>query len=346
MNKVSKLAIAGVGLIGKQHVKAIAQCENVELSAIVDPSEVAKEYANKISVPYYSSLDEMFAIFKPDGIILATPNQLHVQNGMDCLKHNCPMIIEKPLATSSKEAQILIDTAKQKNIPILVGHHRRYNSIIKKAKEIIANKELGEIRAVHVNCWLYKPEDYFDEAPWRKEEGAGPISVNLAHDIDLIQYFCGDIQSVQAQSVLSTRGYKNEDVAVIILRFKNNTLGTITLSDTIVSPWSWELTSNENPVYPTNNESCYLIGGTKGSLSVPDLRLWQNKGKPSWWSAMSATVTPRESSFPLVNQIMHFVDVIHKKAEPLVSGETGFKTLQVIEAIQESAKTNQLVKLP
>ena len=71
-------------------------------------------------------------------------------------------------------------------------------------------------------CWFYKPDHYFNSAPWRKQKGAGPIYVNLIHDIDLLRYFCGDVRSVFAYGVPSKRGYENEDVASILLKFEND----------------------------------------------------------------------------------------------------------------------------
>ena len=93
--------------------------------------------------------------------------------------------------------------------------------------------------------------------------------MNLAHDIDLLRHLCGEIDFVQAQTVKSIRGFENEDVAGALLRFRNGAIGTISVSDSIVSPWSWEMTSKENPVYPPTSESCYFIGGSHGSLSIP-----------------------------------------------------------------------------
>jgi len=345
MSDKIKLAVAGAGLIGKRHIDSILNGNNTSVCAIVDPSKAAKEYASDLEIPYYTSLEEMFKNIQPDGVIIATPNKLHVENGFVCLENNCAMLIEKPIATSSKEAQPLVDAAKEKKIPILVGHHRRHNPLMKKAKQLIDEEKLGNIRAIQATCWLYKPDDYFEEAPWRKLEGAGPISVNLAHDIDLIRYLCGDVESVQTQTTKSIRGYANEDVAAILLRFKNGIVGTVTVSDMIVSPWSWELTAGENSAYPATNESCYLVGGSEGSLSLPDLRLWRFDGEKSWWNPISSTHTPRENSDPLINQINHFAKVIKQEESALVSGLEGLKTLAVIEAIEISSKNQEIVYL-
>ena len=256
-----------------------------------------------------------------------------------------PVLVEKPIATTAEDARSLVNAAEQAGVPILVGHHRRHNPLILKAHEMIGEGLIGEVRAVHASCWFYKPDPYFEEAPWRQRIGAGPISVNLVHDVDLIRHLCGEIVTVQAQATPSARGFENEDVAAAVLRFENGAVGTITVSDSIVAPWSWEMTSGEYPVYPATQESCYQIGGSHGALSLPDLTLWTHPGARDWWSPISATTAPREASDPLVNQIAHFAEVIAGRAEPLVSGREGLKTLQVVEAIQVSAATSTLVSV-
>ena len=91
---------------------------------------------------------------------------------------------------------------------------------------------------------FYKPDHYFEVAPWRKCKGAGPVSVNLVHDIDLLRYFCGEVRTVQAVLSPSIRGFENEDLAATILTFESGALATISvLGQYLSAPWSWELTS-------------------------------------------------------------------------------------------------------
>ena len=115
-------------------------------------------------------------------------------------------------------------------------------------------------------CWLYKHKNYFKEK-WRTKKGGGPLGINLVHDIDLICYLLGPVNSVQALTSNSVRKYKVEDTAVVNLVFKSGALCTLNVSDTIVAPWSYELTAGENPAYPITNQSSYYIGGTKGSFN-------------------------------------------------------------------------------
>ena len=338
VNTSTRLAIVGIGLVGKRHADAINQLSQTSLSAIVDPNLEGKNYAVSHNIPWYETLSDMLANEMPDGVILATPTPLHVEQGLECIKKGLPVLIEKPLANSAFEAKELVGLSEELGVPLVVGHHRRHNPLIQKASEVIKSGQIGKIRAVHMQCWFYKPDHYFDVAPWRKLKGAGPISVNLVHDVDLMRHLCGEIVSVQAEATPSTRGFENEDVAAAVLRFESGAIGTITVSDSISSPWSWEMTSQEYPIYPSTSESSYYIGGTLGSLSVPDLMLWTHQEKPDWWTPISGETLSRQVSDPLINQISHFANVIAGNEEPLVSGREGLRTLQVIEAIQIAAE--------
>ena len=226
-----------------------------------------------------------------------------------------------------------------------MGHHRRHNPIIRAAKKIVAAGEIGDVRSFHANCWLFKPDEYFEESVWRTKKGAGPVSVNLVHDIDLLRYICGEVVSVQAQTIKSRRGHENEDVASVLLRFDTDIVGTISVSDTIVSPWSWELTAKENPAYPPTSESCYLFGGDHGSLSVPDLTIWKNKDKRGWWEPIESSKHSIITTDPLMNQIDHFCSVIKGNKAPLVSAEEGLQNLKVLEGIYESAESGETFKI-
>ncbi len=346
MSENIRIAIAGIGLVGRRHADAINRLPGVSLCAIVDPDEAGRNFAQDRNLPYLETLEDLFVEQSPDGVILATPTKLHIDQGLICIGHGCPVLVEKPLGTTSSDSVKLVRAAEEVGVGLLVGHHRRYNPLIRKAKDVIAKGEIGKIRAVHVNTWFYKPDKYFEDAPWRKKIGAGPISVNLVHDIDLIRYLCGEINTVQGQSTPSERGFENEDVAAAVLNFRNGAIGTITVSDSIVSPWSWELTSREYPIYPPTNESSILIGGSHGSLSLPELRLWTHKDcLRDWWTPISATTLTRETSDPLVNQVSHFADVIRGVASPLVSGREGLRTLQVIEAIQKACINGNIVSV-
>ena len=331
------IGIVGFGLVGKRHASALEKTNGLLLKDVIehDPTSLQSS-EKKLNFITHNDLDEYLNSSKPDGLIIATPTVLHIDQAMKCIEKKIPLLIEKPISVHAKDAITLIKRSKELDVPLLIGQHRRHNQIIKTTKKILDEGVLGEIRSIQATCWFYKPDHYFDAAPWRKLKGAGPIYVNLIHDVDLLRYFCGEVKTVYANAIRSTRGYDNEDVASAVLTFKNDIIANVSVSDSISSPWSWETTSNEHPVYPNTNNSCYLIGGAEGSLSLPDLKLWKHEKKPDWWTPLITEKYDFQNIDPLITQLENFRDVILGITEPLVSGLEGVRSLQVIEAIQSS----------
>lgn len=342
-NKV-RLAVLGAGLIGRRHIQHVLAEPMAELSAIVDPSDLGKALAAECGVGWAASLQHLLEVQRPDGLVVATPNQVHVQNGLEAIAAGLPALIEKPIADDVQSATRLVEAAAAAKVPLLVGHHRRHNPMIQKAKEMLDDGALGTVLAAHAMFWLFKPDDYF-EIDWRRQVGAGPVLLNLIHDVDNLRYLLGNVVSVQARESNAVRGHAVEETSVILLEFASGALATCSVSDSVVGPWSWEHTTGENPIYPREPQFCYLIGGTHGSLSIPGLELWQNPDKRSWWEPFSKTRGQFEDHDPLALQIRHFCRVIRGEEQPIVSGREGLETLKVIMAVKRAAETGKLVRL-
>ena len=345
MSRPTRIAVIGFGLIGRRHAEVIRRSPDLTLAAIVDPSDVGHAAAQALGVPVFRSLEDMLDAVRPDGVVLATPTPLHLQQGLACVEAGCPVLIEKPITVTAADARTLTNSAAAAGIPLLVGHHRRHNGMVQAAKAALVDGAIGDIRAVQATCWFYKPDYYFEVAPWRTQKGAGPISVNLVHDVDLLRHFCGDVKTVQAIAVPSQRGFENEDLATAVLRFDSGAIATISVSDSIVAPWSWELTARENPAYPATSESCYLIGGSSGGMSLPDLRVWRHDQDPDWWTPISARNLTCAMDDPLAVQMTHFANVIAGREQPLVSGSEGLKSLEVVEAVALSSATGREIEI-
>jgi len=340
-----RLAVAGAGLIGRAHIERVVADDVTELSAIVDPGPTGSELADKYEVPLHDSLTELFETDVPDGVILATPNQLHVAGALECIAAGVPVLVEKPLADSIEGGQRIVDAGQRAGVPVLTGHHRQHSPIMAKVKEIIRGGRLGTVVAIVGTAMFYKPDDYFDDnGGWRRKPGGGPMLLNLIHEVNQIESLLGDIVSVQATSSNATRGLPVEDTAAMIFQFESGALGTFLLSDTAGSARSWEHTSQENKEYPTyGDEDSYHIAGTKGSLSIPTMRLKTYRGPSSWWVPFEVSTEVVDRSDPLVNQIAHFAAVIRGEATPVVSGEAGLRSLRVVNAVREAARTGQRV---
>ena len=343
----SRIAVAGAGLIGLAHIRLAQASPTCRLAAIVDPSPAAVQVAAAADVPLYPSLGAMLAKERPDGVILATPNQLHVPQALECLAAAVPVLIEKPIATSVAEGEHLLANMDGK-AKVLVGHHRAHSPIMRKAKEVVDSGVLGRLVAVMGSATFFKPDQYFAEGPWRREPCGGPILINMIHEVHNLQMLCGEIVAVQAIASHAVRGFPVEDTVAISLRFASGALGTFMLSDTAACPRSWEQTSRENKAYPSYaDEDCYVIAGTNGSLSVPTMRI-KKYGRPedrSWWKPFDASVVPMERDDPLKLQLEHFGGVIRGEAEPLVSARDGLANLRVTEAIVAAAKSQRIVEL-
>jgi predicted dehydrogenase len=299
-------------------------------------------------VALYASLGELFAKDRPDGVVLATPNRLHVPQALECIAAGVPMLLEKPIAPTLAEAQRLVDAADRASAKILIGHHRAYSPIMAKARAMLASGVLGKLVAVMGSATFLKPDHYFTDAPWRREPGGGPILLNMIHEVHNLRMLCGEIVAVQAFASHATRGFAVEDTAAINLRFANGALGSFMLSDTAACARSWEQTSQENKAYPSyDDEDCYVIAGTNGSLSVPTMRLktYPRPEDRSWWKPFEVGVIDVVRDDPLKHQLEHFGAVVRGEARPRVSARDGLANLRVTEAIAAAARTGSTIEL-
>ena len=342
-----RIAVAGAGMIGERHIEEIDSSDVAELASIVNPGPDAQEVAEKHGVPLYPSLTELFARDKPDGIILATPNRMHVPGGLECVAAGVPVIVEKPIGDNVTSATRLVEAGEKAGVPVLTGHHRNYSPIMAKAREIVESGVLGTLVGVSGSALFYKPDDYFDVGGgWRRAPGGGPILLNLTHEVNSLLSLIGDIDTVIALTSNATRGFPVEDTAAIVFRFANGALGTFLLSDTAGSARSWEQTSLENASFSSyDDEDAYHIAGTQGSLSVPTMRLKIFEGARSWWEPFATSTESVKRSDPLANQVTHFADVIRGDATPICTGRDGLKTMQVVDAVVESARTGKPVDI-
>jgi predicted dehydrogenase len=342
MSAQMRIAVAGAGLIGRRHIELIDASPDCVLAGVADPSPAAKNSARARSTPCYGDHRTLLEQEKPDGLIIASPNTLHLQIALDCIAAKTPALIEKPVTDTVAAAQRLCTASKRAGVPMLVGHHRRHNPIIKTAREAVLGGKLGQLTAVTAFWLLRKPDDYF-ETTWRREVGGGPLLINLIHDIDNLRFICGEIVEVQALTSNKVRGFAVEDTAALLLRFANGALGTATVSDATPAPWSWELSSGENAVYPKQEQPCYIFAGTSGSLSVPNMELWSYSQNPGWHAPLLRETIALSAYDPLAEQLRHFLAVIAGREQPLISVEDAMGTLAVVEAVSEAARTGRTI---
>ena len=334
-----RIAVVGAGTIGRHHVKQLLACPDTELTALVDPEPAAAELARDLSVGWHPSLEMLLATDRPDGVVLATPNHLHVDGGLKCIAAGVPLLVEKPLARNVEEGQVLVTAAEAAGVPLLVGHHRVHSPLVARAREIVRSGQLGRVVAVVGTALFRKPDAYFEVGDgWRRRPGGGPVLVNLVHEVNSLEFILGDITHVQALASNAVRDHEVEDTAAVLLTFASGAIGTFVVSDASASPWSWEQTSGEDRSYaPYPDQDCYRITGTAGSLAVPTMELFLATGPATWNDPMETSRVDVERTDPLARQISHFAAVVRGETLPLCSGRDGLRTLAVVEAIARSA---------
>jgi predicted dehydrogenase len=133
------------------------------------------------------------------------------------------------------------------------------------------------------------------------------------------------------------RRFPVEDTVAINFQFANGALGSFLLSDTAACPRSWEQTSRENKTYATyEDEDCYVIAGTDGSLSVPTMRLkrYPRREERSWWKPFEVGKVEMTREDPILRQMEHFGAVVRGEAKPLVTARDGLANLRVTEDLK------------
>ncbi len=336
-----RVGLIGAGVMGRQHVGTMKQVPEVELVAVVDPFTSALADAER--VPAFTDTGAMLEAVRPDAVLIVNPNELHVPTALECIAAGVPALLEKPVATSLEDARVLLEALRAKPVPILVGHHRRHNPVIARAKEIVAAGLLGRPSLATALWQTKKPDAYYDIA-WRREPGAGVMLINLVHETDLLRHLYGEVVEVQAFSANALRGFAVEDTATISLRFESGALGSIVGSDAVASPWGWEKNLNEVPKFAKEyDQPCLLLAGTEGALSLPQLKLWRYGERADWEAPLFQQQLGYQADDPQVLQLRHFVRVARGEVAPLIGVEDAARTIAVIDAARRAARERRSV---
>jgi predicted dehydrogenase len=341
------IAVIGAGVIGRKHIEIARHSPFFTLAGIAEPTENGKHCAQGLGVPWYARATDLLDTVKPDAAVIATPNETHGEMAVACIERRIPILLEKPIAGSLDDATAIVAASERAGVPVLVGHHRRYNPIIRCARAAIGEGLLGRLTNASVLYTFYKPPEYFDVAWRRRSGGGGPILINLIHEIDLIRHLCGEIRSVQALTSNATRGFEVEDTAAVLLRLTNGALVALSLSDTAVAPWSWDLAAGESALFPPPSMpvQTHFLSGTEGSLALPTLECWSYRGNRSWSTPILRETLVCRRTDPYVEQLNHLYRVIRHGELPLIPAADGALTLRATLAVHEAARTARPVTI-
>ena len=143
-----RLGLIGGGLISTKHIEASVNISNGNLVALCDVNPERTVLAEELGIPFFTDYREMLVQSGLHGVIDGTPNQFHAEVGIFCAEKGIDVLTEKPIASTLEEGKRLVEAVEQSGINLLVGHHRRYFPLIKRAREIVQSGELGQLVGV------------------------------------------------------------------------------------------------------------------------------------------------------------------------------------------------------
>lgn len=314
MNKV-KTAVIGTGSWGKNHARTYKELAETELLAICDiDAERAKNLAKQLGVTPYSSVEKMLKNEDIEAVSVCTWSTSLAKEATKAVEHGKHVLVEKPMAANTKQAQKLLAASEKMGVLLTVGFLMRFIPGLREMKKAVENKSIGELvcaTAKRVSQW---PERIGD---------VGVVKDTAIHDIDVMLYlFNQDPIAVYAKTG-NMKHKKFEDYAQIMLTFEGGK------SAFIESNW---LTPYKTRILTaTGSDAILKLDYITQELTVEDA---------------TQTMQPRyQIQEPLKLELQHFANCILKKEKPLVTGLDGLKALRIAESAIKSSMTDRIVKL-
>ena len=310
------LCIIGAGSIGRRHIEVASASPQIRLTAIVEPHDETRARLAQAGLPMVASLDDV----PPDtrACIIATPTVDHAPSTLAAVQRGWAVLVEKPVADTLDNARAMAQAAEAQGVPLVIGHHRRCHPFVQAARALLP--EIGPLVGVQ-GLWSLRKHDSYYDIPWHRAPGAGPLSINLSHEIDLLSVFAGMPQEVTALTSSATRGLEIEDSAALAFRFENGALGSFLISDAGASPWSFEAASAENPAIAASGEDYMRLVGTLGALAFPSLTRWgaSGPGEVEWSKPLTRHAPPQfDKVDPLRVQIDRFAAFLDSGSDDIL----------------------------
>lgn len=259
-----KVAVVGFGHIGRRHATIVNEYAETELVAIVDTNKELKSHElYPAEVPFFTNIEEMLAEAKPEIVHICTPNGVHAEQAIKCLKAQSHAVIEKPMGLSKAECEKVVFRALQENKTVFVVKQNRYSPPSQWLKKMVKQKLIGDVCMVQINCYWNRDSRYYKPLPeggpagWKgtlKLDG-GTLYTQFSHFIDIMYWVFGDIENIQSnfQDFQHQNSTEFEDSGSVNFTFLNGGLGSINFS---------------TAVWDKNMESSITVVGTKGSLKI------------------------------------------------------------------------------
>jgi UDP-N-acetylglucosamine 3-dehydrogenase len=328
---MTRIAVVGVGTMGKNHVRVCQEMPEVELVALADKDHVAVEKIGRMyHVPAYSDYQEMLKREKPEAVIIAVPTYFHFDVASYFLSAGCHVLIEKPIAATLEEAQELVTQAEKNGRVLMVGHIERYNPAIIELKKHLEWGELGRVFQIHARRLGPFPPRIQD---------VGVVMDLATHDLDIMRYLIGsDVLRLFAEANREVHA-SCEDLFVGTLRFANATVGLLEIN--------WLTPTKIRELYVTGERGMFRV-----NYITQDLCFFENaETNGEGWSTLSLLRGVSEGSMvqyaikkkePLRTELEAFVARLENSAIPIIDGRDAQVALMLAMALVNSANTGRV----
>jgi UDP-N-acetyl-2-amino-2-deoxyglucuronate dehydrogenase len=329
--KKLNFGIIGCGRIAYKHAEAIKKNEKANLLYVCDIiEERAVDYKNKYGAErYFTDYHEMLEMPDLDVVNICTPSGMHAEMGIAAAKAGKHVIVEKPMALSLKEADALLNACDENRVKLAVCFQNRFNPPVQKLRRALEEGRFGKLTHASAVVRWFRPQDYYDQAPWRGTWAmdGGCLMNQSIHNIDLLQWMMGPVESVFGYTANNFRKIEAEDVGVAVLKFKNGALGVIEASTTI---------------YPENLEETLAIFGEKGTvmlggIAVNKIETWKFADSQDENLEMEQQDVPNVYGFGHDALIEDFIRAVIEDRRPYIDGREGIKALRIVLGIYHSA---------
>ena len=337
-----KYALIGCGRISPNHIAA-AKHNNLEIVALCDVVEKMLKFELPKSVHCYTDYNEMLEKERPELVAIATESGKHASIALDCIRKDCNLIIEKPIALSLEDADAIITLAGEKGVKVCACHQNRFNKSIQKIREAVEKKRFGRMFYGTAHIRWNRGWEYYSRAKWRGtwEQDGGALMNQCIHNIDLLRWMMNDevIEVVAMTDRLNHEYIEAEDLGIALVRFGNGAYGII---------------EGTTDVYPQNLEETLYLFGEKGTVkagghSVNIIEEWRFSDfldDPDEVKKEFHENPPNIYGFGHTPLYADVIEAIMTGREPLVDANAGRRALELVLAIYKSASEGKAVKLP
>lgn len=341
--------IVGAGVISNIHAMAISSIDNAKLIGVYSINKNKSDvFANKNNCTAYNTLEEMVKNPEIDIVCICTPSGIHLDPALKCIEAGKHCLIEKPLEVTLEKCDRIIEAAHKTGVKIGVIFPSRFYEASMQVKKSIDEKRFGELVLGDAYVKRYRSAEYYKSSTWRgtrEFDGGGALMNQGIHSVDLLQWYMGAVESVQSVTAnIRHKEIEVEDTVVSTLKFANGALGTIECS-TAVFPGALKRIEIMGTAGTAILEESNLIKWQFEKATSEDEMIIQTMSRGN--VSHGGVSNPADISFiGHQKQMEDMIKCIETGDTPFIDGLEGRKSVEIVLAIYESARTESMVKLP